>query len=123
MALLLSLSLWSVPAAAQFYAYVPTHKSNSVSVINTSTRSVIAVIPVGVEPLEAARGSHEGCQPASHVGTTEGTICVPDRSKRYRMLPNASRKFLTILFLQICQGSGVGSIPIGRSIRFIPYNN
>src|SRR2546429_80045 len=43
-----------VPAAAQSYAYVPTHKSNSVSVINTASSSVVAVVPVGVQPLQAA---------------------------------------------------------------------
>jgi len=34
---------------------------------------------------ERARGPDDGCQPASHVGTTEGTLSVPDRSKRYWM--------------------------------------
>jgi YVTN family beta-propeller protein len=53
-ALFTLLGFWSVPAAAQSYAYVPTHKSNSVSVINISTNSVIAVVPVGVQPLQAA---------------------------------------------------------------------
>src|SRR5882672_5854110 len=51
---LLLVSLWSVPSAAQSYAYVPTHKSNTVSVINTSTNSVVAVVSVGVQPLQAA---------------------------------------------------------------------
>jgi len=46
LALLAFLSLYSVSAAAQSYAYVPTHKSNPVSVINITTRSVIAEIPV-----------------------------------------------------------------------------
>jgi YVTN family beta-propeller protein len=53
-ALFLSLSFGSVPAAAPSYAYVPTHKSNSVSVINTSTKSVIAV----VEEVEKFVGIH-----------------------------------------------------------------
>src|SRR5437667_5326753 len=43
-----------VPAAAQSYAYVPTHKSDSVSVINTASNSVVGVVPVGVQPLQAA---------------------------------------------------------------------
>jgi len=47
-------SLWCIPAAAQSYAYVPTHKSNSVSVINTATNSVVAVVPVGIQTLQAA---------------------------------------------------------------------
>ena len=54
LSLALFVALSSVPAAAQSYAYVPTHKSNSVSVINTANNSVVAVIPVGVQPLQAA---------------------------------------------------------------------
>src|SRR5712664_2945357 len=41
-------------ASAQCQVYVPTHKSNSVSVISTANNSVTAVIPVGVQPLSAA---------------------------------------------------------------------
>jgi len=65
--------------------------------------------------LSLARGFDLGRQPAFRVGTTKGTLTVSDRSKLYRMLLKMPRKFLTILSLQICQGSGVGSIPIGRS--------
>jgi YVTN family beta-propeller protein len=54
LALFIRASLWCIPAAAQSYAYVPTRKSNSVSVINTATNSVIAVVPVGIQPLQAA---------------------------------------------------------------------
>ena len=54
LALAMLFSLWGVPARAQSYAYVPTHKSNSVSVISTATNSVIAVVPVGIQPLQAA---------------------------------------------------------------------
>jgi hypothetical protein len=59
--------------------------------------------------------AHKGCQPAVRVGTTEGTLSVSDSSKCYWVLLKMPRKSLTILSLQICQGSGVGSIPIGRS--------
>jgi len=54
LALVLLVGLSAVPAAAQSYAYVPTHKSNSVSVINTASNSVVAVVSVGVQPLQAA---------------------------------------------------------------------
>lgn len=57
-----------VPAAAQSYAYVPTHKSNSVSVINTANNSVVAEVSVGVQPLQAAI-SPEG---AFTYGTNSG---------------------------------------------------
>ena len=36
------------------------------------------------------------------------------------MLPRVPCKFLIFHWLQNCQGSGVGSIPIGRSIIFPP---
>src|SRR6266850_2547517 len=48
------LGLCTGSVVAQSIAYVPTHKSNSVSVINTATNTVIAVIPVGIQPLQAA---------------------------------------------------------------------
>src|SRR5690348_15561171 len=54
LALPLLAALASSPAAAQCYVYVPTHKSNSVAVIDTSVDQVIAVIPVQVQPLAVA---------------------------------------------------------------------
>src|SRR5229473_2130454 len=47
-------ALWWVPAAAQCTAYVPTHKSNSVAVIDTLLDRVVAVIPVQIQPLAVA---------------------------------------------------------------------
>jgi hypothetical protein len=58
----------------------------------------------------------KGCQPAFRVGPTIGPFSLSDPSKCYLVLLTVPRKSLTILSLQICQGSGVGSIPIGRSI-------
>ncbi|SRR6266851_7829629 len=66
--------------------------------------------------FEPARGSDEGCQPAFRVGPTVGPLSVSDRSKCYLVLLKMPRKLLTLRSLQTCQGSGVGSIPIGRSI-------
>src|SRR5712691_8954155 len=67
--------------------------------------------------FEPARGSDEGCQPAFRVGPTVGPLSVSDRSKCYLALLKMPRKLLTLRSLQTCQGSGVGSIPIGRSIK------
>jgi len=44
-------ALVSVPVAAQCTAYVPTHKSNSVAVIDTMLDRVIAMVPVQVQLL------------------------------------------------------------------------
>src|SRR5260370_12886024 len=69
----------------------------------------------------------KGCQPASawahlnrictlhFMGTTEGTLSVSDGSSCYPELLKVPRKFLIFRWPQNCQGSGVGSIPIGRS--------
>ena len=54
-------------------------------------------------------------KPAFRVGPTVGSLSVSDRSKCYLVLLKMPRK-LTLRSLQTCQGSGVGSIPIGRSI-------
>jgi YVTN family beta-propeller protein len=54
LALLLISGLGCTPTEAQSYAYVATHKSNSVAVINTATNSVVAVVPVQVQPLAVA---------------------------------------------------------------------
>jgi hypothetical protein len=48
-------------------------------------------------------------------------IKCSDRSKRYSMLLKVPRKFLIFHWLRTCQGSGVGSIPIGRSIKSATY--
>src|SRR5260370_29081978 len=71
--------------------------------------------------FEPARGSDEGCQPAFRVGPTVGPLSVSDRSKCYLVLLKMPRKLLTLRSLQTCQGSGVGSIPIGRSIKSSTY--
>ncbi len=47
-------ALWCVPAAAQYKAYVATHKSNSVAVIDTFVDQVVAVVPVQFQPLAVA---------------------------------------------------------------------
>jgi len=57
------------------------------------------------------------CQLAFRVGPTEGPLRVSDRSKCYRTLPKRPRKSLILRYLQTCQGSGVSSILIGRSIK------
>src|SRR6267143_4537397 len=54
LAVLVLVALGCVSAAAQCTAYVPTHKSNSVAVIDTVLDRVVAVIPVQVQPLAVA---------------------------------------------------------------------
>ena len=52
--LFLLVALASIPAAAQCTAYVPTHKSNSVAVIDTVLDRVVTTIPVQIQPLAVA---------------------------------------------------------------------
>src|SRR5437667_273893 len=54
LAVLLTPALASVPAAAQYNAYVAQNASNSVWVINTMTDRVVAVIPVQFSPFGIA---------------------------------------------------------------------
>ena len=51
LALLLVLALGCVSAGAQPFAYVTNGRSNSVSVINTTTNTVVATVAVGIHPL------------------------------------------------------------------------
>jgi hypothetical protein len=57
------------------------------------------------------------------VGPTVGPLSVSDRSKCYLVLLKLPRKLLILRTLQTCQGSGVGSIPIGRSIQSTACSN
>ena len=57
------------------------------------------------------------------MGPTEGPLRVSDRSKCYQTLSKLPRKSLTLRFLQTCQGSGVSSILIGRSIKSTSYSD
>jgi YVTN family beta-propeller protein len=52
--LLLTAGLASVPAAAQCDVYMAAYKTNHVEVINTRTKTVVAEIPVQVQPLGVA---------------------------------------------------------------------
>ena len=47
-------ALEAVPAKAQCTVYVPTHKSNSVAVVDTGLDRVVTVIPVEIQPLAVA---------------------------------------------------------------------
>jgi len=47
---LLGMALLTIPAQAQTFAYVTNRGSNSVSVIDTASNTVVATIPVGAFP-------------------------------------------------------------------------
>src|SRR5438105_194077 len=86
-----------VPAAAQSYAYVPTHKSNSVSVINTASNSVVSVVPVGVQPLQAAISPDGAFAYITNSGWFLGTLGNNDVS-----------------VISTVTNSVVATIPVGR---------
>src|SRR6266404_5548426 len=54
LALPVLVALRCVSAAAQCTVYVPTHKSNSVAVIDTVLDRVVAIVPVQFQPLAVA---------------------------------------------------------------------
>ena len=95
-----------VPAAAQSYAYVPTHKSNSVSVINTASSSVVAVVPVGVQPLQAAISPDGAFAYITNSGWFLGTLGNNDVS-----------------VISTATNSVVATVPVGRfpvGVAFTP---
>src|SRR5262244_2845507 len=51
---LLGVMLGSTPAEAKPFAYVTNSASNTVSVIDTATNTVVATVPVGSVPLGVA---------------------------------------------------------------------
>lgn len=52
--LLLAMAIGGLSANAQSFAYVVNQSSNSVSVINTATNTVVATVPVGSNPFAVA---------------------------------------------------------------------
>jgi hypothetical protein len=109
------------PVMHHFDWLTASRKLRFVHLVSTDTRACIDCSeqrprdrPLGdFEPLAIQKN---GCQPAFRVGPTVGPLSVSHRSKCYLVLLKVTRKLLTLRSLQTCQGSGVGSIPIGRSI-------
>jgi YVTN family beta-propeller protein len=51
---LLGMALWAMPAAAAPFVYVTNDASNTVSVLDTATNTVVATVPVGFQPAGVA---------------------------------------------------------------------
>src|SRR5262249_49797404 len=72
---LLALALWALPAAAAPLAYVTNGADNTVSVLDTTTNTVVATVPVGTFPIAVAitpDGTH------AYVANFDGTVSVID---------------------------------------------
>ncbi len=102
-------ALACVPAAAQCTVYVPTHKSNSVAVIDTSVDQVIAVIPVQVQPLAVAITPNGAFAYVTNSGWIFGSNSVS-------VIDTASKTVVTTI--------SVGRFPVGVAITpngaFVP---
>jgi YVTN family beta-propeller protein len=57
-------------STATGYAYIPNHNSNNVSVINTTTNTVVATIPVGIAPFGVAASPDGSTVYVSNSGDT-----------------------------------------------------
>jgi YVTN family beta-propeller protein len=84
---LLGMALLTIPAQAQTFAYVTNRGSNSVSVIDTASNTVVATIPVGAFP--------------------EGVAITPDGTRAYVTDFVSNTVVVTI---------GVGLFPTGVAI-------
>src|SRR6266852_2102183 len=99
LALPLLAALWCVPAAAQYKAYVATHKSNSVAVIDTALNQVVAIVPVQFQPVAVAitpNGAfayvtNQSSDNVSVISTATNTVVasVPVVSGSYNSGPSA----------------------------------
>src|SRR6266478_8625307 len=94
-------ALWWVPAAAQCTAYVPTHKSNSVAVIDTMLDRVVAVVPVQIQPLAVAITPNEAFAYVTNSGWIFGSDSVS-------VIDTASNAVVATIL--------VGSFPVGIAI-------
>src|ERR1700694_3115987 len=94
-------ALWCVPAGAQCTAYVATHKSNSVAVIDTLLDRVVAVIPVQIQPLAAAITPNGAFVYVTNSGWIFGSNSVS-------VIDTASNTVAATI--------GVGSFPVGVAI-------
>ena len=100
-------ALLNVPLQAQFLAYVSDTNSNSVSVIDTSTNTVTATIPVGTNPYVVAitpDGKHAyvanfGSSSVSVIDTASNmvtaTVPVGDAAFGVAISPNGARAYVT----------------------------
>src|SRR2546430_133518 len=131
-----------VPAAAQSYAYVPTHKSNSVSVINTASSSVVAVVPVGVQPLQAAispdgafayitnsgwflgnLGNNDVSVISTVTNTVVGTVSTPTYPIAIAITPDGASAYVAtngdniVSVISTASNTATASVPVGSIPR------
>src|SRR5690242_8869570 len=102
--LLLTPTLASVPAAAQYNAFVAQNASNSVWVINTMTHQVVAVIPVQFSPFGIAITPNGAF---AYVSNT-GIICDPHSP----LCPVAQAGSVSVI--DIANYKVVATIPVGQ---------
>jgi YVTN family beta-propeller protein len=78
---LLGMALLAIPAQAQTFAYVTNEGSNSVSVIDTSTNTVVATVGVGTRPFGVAV-TPDGTRAYVTNNIVSGSVSVIDTSSR-----------------------------------------
>jgi YVTN family beta-propeller protein len=88
---LLGMALLTIPAQAQTFAYVTNRGSNSVSVIDTASNTVVATIPVGAFP--------------------EGVAITPDGTRAY--VTNESN---TVSVIDTATNTVVATIPVATPL-------
>src|SRR5439155_1162397 len=105
--LLLTPTLASVPAAAQYNAYVAQNASNSVWVINTMTDRVVAVIPVQFSPFGIAITPNAAFAYVSNTGVI-CDLCPIAQSGSVSVIDTAAYKVVATI--------SVGQYPAGVAV-------
>src|SRR5262249_38715862 len=101
---LLGVMLCSTPAEAKPFAYVTNEFSGTVSVIDTATNTVVATVPVGIEPT--------------------GVAITPDGTHAYVANSGTAQTVFTVSVIDTATNTVVATVPVGlgpRGVAITPH--
>jgi len=129
---LLGVMLASTPAEAQPFAYVTNFSSNTVSVIDTATNTVVATVPVGTNPEGVAITpdgtrayvANNGSGTVSLIDTASNTVVatvqVGTNPEGVAITPDGTRAYVanmgggTVSVIDTATNTVVATVPVDR---------
>jgi YVTN family beta-propeller protein len=120
-ALIMVAAVSALPAVAAPFAYVANRFDNTVSVIDTATKMVVATIPVGNNPSGIAVSpdgkrvyvANSGSNNVSMIDTTScavATVPVGNSSLAIAVTPDGTRAYVANSTMNILRGNGIVSV-------------